>query len=218
MTEIIIFAMVALFVGLRLYSVLGQRTGHEQRPMADMAESAPLPKVSFPAEQRETGASTEPGFAGHIGSSAIEGLRAIVSADPQFDSAHFLDGARSAYGMILDAFWRGDERALAELADPDVCSAFSDAIHARKADGLILENRLVRIDRSIIEAASIENRVARITIRFEADIAGVTRDRDGHIVAGSLSDAVPTRDLWTFSRNVRDSNPNWMLVETDEAA
>ena len=147
--------------------------------MADVAESAPLPKVGFPAEQRETATSAEPGFTGHIGSSAIDGLRAIVSADPQF---------------------------------------FTDAIHAREADGLILENRLVRIDRSVIEAASIENRIARITIRFEADIAGVTRDRDGQIVAGSLSDAVPTRDLWTFSRNVRDSNPNWMLVETDEAA
>ncbi|WP_221794790.1 Tim44/TimA family putative adaptor protein [Aquisediminimonas sediminicola] len=218
MTEIIIFAMVALFVGLRLYSVLGQRTGHEQQPMADMADAAPLPKVGLPPETRDASGNADQGFLGHIGPSAIDGLRAIVSADSRFDSGHFLEGARAAYGMILDAFWRGDERALAELANADVCHSFSEAIRAREADGLTLDNRLVRIDRAVIEGATIENRIARITVHFEADIAGVTRDRDGNIVAGSLSDAVPTHDLWTFSRNVRDSDPNWMLVETDEAA
>lgn len=217
MTEIIIFAMVAVFVGLRLYSVLGQRTGHEQRPMADVAESSPMPKVGYAAGQGDSASPQEPVLAGHIGPSAVDGLRAIVAADPRFDSLHFLDGARVAYGMILEAFWRGDEAALAELADPDVCAAFTDAIRAREADGLKLENRLVRIDHSIIEAAALDNRVARITVRFEADIAGVTRDRDGNIVAGSLSDAVPTHDLWTFSRNIRDKNPNWVLVETDDA-
>jgi predicted lipid-binding transport protein (Tim44 family) len=216
-TELIIFGMVALFVGLRLYSVLGQRTGHEQQPTADVADPAPLPKVSFPGTAKDNVAPGTDNDASRIGSRAVDGLRAIVAADHRFDTAHFLDGACSAYAMVLEAFWKGDEAALAELADDDVAAAFTAAIRAREADGLVLENRLSRIEQAVIVDAGIENRVARITVQFDADIAGVTRDRDGNIVAGSLTDAVPTHDVWTFSRNVRDSNPNWVLVETDEA-
>jgi predicted lipid-binding transport protein (Tim44 family) len=95
--------------------------------------------------------------------------------------------------------------------------AFADAIAARNAAGHVLDNRLVSIERAQIQDAAVEGRTGRITIRFDADIAAVTRDAQGTVVAGSLSDAVQTHDLWTFTRMLRSDDPNWKLAETDEA-
>jgi len=145
-------------------------------------------------------------------------VRAISAADGGFDAAHFLEGARSAYRMILEAYWRGDEESLRRLTSDDVYEAFSSAIAERKASGQQLDNRLVTIESAVIEQARLTGQVAAVTVRFDADIAAVTRDLEGNVVAGSLTDAVPTHDVWTFSRQVRSDDPNWTLVETDEAA
>jgi len=215
-TTIVILAMVFLFVAFRLWSVLGRRTGHEQT-IARPAEATPapigagrsLPDASAPAAAARP-AEVEP--------NAEAGIRAIGLADGGFDAAQFLDGARSAYRMILEAYWKGDEEALRRLTDTDVFEAFASAIAERKQAGHVLDNRLVTIENAVIEQASLTGQTARVTVRFDADIAAVTRDAEGNVLAGSLDDAVPTHDVWTFSRQVRDANPNWMLVETDEAA
>lgn len=214
--EIIILAMVALFVGLRLFSVLGRRTGHEQ-PIAKPAEA---PGQPAPVNRPIADLAPQPAPAQEtmIETSAMDGVRQIVQADALFDVKRFLDGARSAYRMILEAFWRGDEDELSRLVDGDVRDAFTQAIADRKAAGHVVDNRLVSIERAVIESAKIDGLMASVTVRFDADIAAVTRDAEGTVVAGSLSDAVPTHDLWTFSRHVRAEDPNWILVETDEAA
>ena len=82
----------------------------------------------------------------------------------------------------------------------------------------MLDNRLVSIERAVIDAVRVEGQTAAVVVRFDADIAAVTRDADGTVIAGSVSDAVSTHDVWTFARNVRASDPNWILIETDEAA
>ena len=92
------------------------------------------------------------------------------------------------------------------------------AIAERKAAGHVLDNRLIAIERAVIERASLNGQMASVTVRFDADIAAVTRDAEGNAIAGSLTDAVQTHDVWTFSRHVRADDPNWILVETDEAA
>ncbi|HET8612594.1 MAG TPA: Tim44/TimA family putative adaptor protein [Sphingomonas sp.] len=220
MPEIIILACVALFVALRLYAVLGRRTGHEQpiaKP-ADLQSSSPLiarPVAESPAERRLDQVTA---LSGPIEPRAVEGVRAIVAADPHFDVSGFLEGARSAYGMVLEAFWRGDEAELKRLVDDKVYDAFSGAIAARREAGETLDNRLVGIERAVIDSAGVAGQMAIVTVRFDADIAAVTRDAEGNVVAGSLSDAVQTHDLWTFSRHVRSDDPNWILIETDEAA
>jgi predicted lipid-binding transport protein (Tim44 family) len=99
-----------------------------------------------------------------------------------------------------------------------VLTSFEDAIAAREAEGHVLDNRLVRIEKAQIVDAGVNGRMAEISLRFEADIAAVTRDRDGHVIAGSLTDAISTNDIWTFTRDLRSSDPNWKLSETDEAA
>ncbi len=214
MFYVILFAMIAGFLALRLYSVLGKRTGHEQplpKPAEERVAPAPLPRtIDVKPEVRETGGRT-------IEAGAENGLRAVVSADSNFDVAQFLEGAKAAYRMILEAYWKGDEETLGWLAEEDVRNAFGEAIRARKEAGHVLDNRLIAIERAMISEAVVEGKTARITVRFDADIAAVTRDQDGNVIAGSLSDAVETHDVWTFARNLRSDDPNWKLVETDEA-
>lgn len=216
MTTIVILAMVFLFVAFRLWSVLGRRTGHEQT-IARPAEAAPAP-IGAGRTVPDSLSPAAPARPALVEQSAEAGVRAIQSADGGFDPAHFLEGARSAYRMILEAYWRGDEDMLRRLTADDVYEAFVSAIQARKAAGEQLDNRLVSIENAVIEQARLDGQTASVTIRFDADIAAVTRDGEGTVLAGSLTDAVPTHDVWTFSRNVRSDDPNWILVETDEAA
>ena len=216
MIEIILLAMVAVFIGLRLFSVLGRRTGHEQ-PIAKPAELAQASSGTARAVTDASPAAPAGGDAA-VDPGAGEGIRAIVSADSDFDVTRFLEGAQAAYRMILEAFWKGDEEALTRLTGDDVRDAFMQAIADRKAAGHVVDNRLVMIERAVIERARVSGQMASVTVRFDADIAAVTRDTDGNVVAGSMSDAVPTHDVWTFSRHIRADDPNWVLIETDEAA
>ena len=210
--EIVLLAMVALFVGLRLYAVLGQRTGHEQQPVtrpeaAKAAEPAAATAEPAPERKEPSGLVYE--------EEAAAGIRAIIAADPGFDVARFLEGAQSAYRMTLEAFWKGDREELRYLASPDVFASFEESIAEREAAGHRLDNRLVAIERAVIEDTRLSGRTAEIEVRFDADIAAVTRDKDGEVVAGTLTDAVETHDVWTFRRTLGSGDPNWLLVETD---
>lgn len=216
MTTVIILAMVFVFVALRLWSVLGRRTGHEQT-LTKPLERVPATRGGIPLTL--PGAEQAPAAGADAANTpaATAGLRTIAAADPKFDVAQFVEGAKAAYRMILEAFWRGDEDDLHQLVDGEVAAAFSGAIADRRAAGHVLDNRLVTIENVQIEEARVDGQTAHIRLRFDADIAAVTRDADGNVIAGSLTDAVPTHDVWTFSRALRSPDPNWTLTETDEA-
>ena len=215
---IVILALVAAFLALRLYSVLGRRTGHEQQPAPRHPDERLAPKAVQPNAPPVYGADRARLADMPIMADAEQGIRAIIDADRQFDVHQFLDGAKSAYGMILEAFWAGKKDDLRWLCDSDVAQSFEDAIDQREADRHVLDNRLVRIEKAQIVEAMLRGRTAHITIQFDADIAAVTRDRDGTVIAGSLSDAITSHDVWTFSRDIGHTDPNWKLSETDEAA
>ena len=215
MFYVVLLAMVAAFLALRLYSVLGKRTGHEQQPLPRAAEDRPSSIPAVPRTVDATPESREP-VNRNIEPGAEAGLRSIIAGEQGFDVNQFLGGAQAAYRMTLEAFWAGDEAALAELAQPDVAHAFGEAIAARRDAGETLENRLVSIERAVISDAALDGREARITVRFDADIAAVTRDADGNVIAGSLTDAVETHDVWTFARTLKSRDPNWKLADTDE--
>lgn len=217
--ELVLLALVAAFLGLRLYSVLGKRTGHEQEePLRRPAES-PAPPVAMPIPRDNATLATPsvPPRESAVLPAAEAGLRAVMTADRQFDPVRFLGGAQSAYGVILEAFWKGDREALAQLCNGEVLESFEAAITSREERSEVLDNRLVRIEKAQIADAAYNQPDARITVRFDADIAAMVRDSDGNMIGGSLSDAVETHDIWTFSRNIRSGDPNWMLVETDNA-
>ncbi len=218
MYVIVILAMIAGFLALRLYSVLGKRTGHEQEPALRPAEERAKVAVLQPRQVPEMGGDPVRLADALIAPEGESGVRALIAADRTFDVPGFLEGAKSAYRMVLEAFWRGDRDELAWLCDADVLASFEEAIAQREADGHVLDNRLVRIEKAQIVGASVRAGTAEVSIRFEADIAAVTRDADGHVIAGSLTDAVGTNDVWTFTRDIRSADPNWKLSETDEAA
>lgn len=224
--QIVILAMIAAFLGLRLYSVLGRRPEHDEEPMRRRIEQPdPSAKPSQPIGQRGAEGSqlaprprelaqAEPNT---FDNSAEAGVRAIIAADRRFDVAQFLAGSKGAYAMILEAFWRGDKDELRQLCDDDVFAGFAAAIDARIAASETIDARVIRIEEARIVAASIDGSTARITVRFLADIASVTRDAEGAVIAGSLDDAIEARDLWTFRRDITARDPDWLLDETDEA-
>lgn len=217
MTAIIVLALVAIFIGLQLYRVLGERTGHEQ-PILKPAEPEAGDKLvepqlrAAPTQLRPTAESDDYSYLPTAG----PGVRAILAADPTFDVARFLDGAKAAYRLILESFWKGDADGLKPYVDGHVHETFAGAIEAQKAQGLTIDNRLIAIEQAVIAGAELDQRIALVTVRFEADIAAVTRNAAGDVVAGSLSDAVQTRDRWTFRRDLASADPNWILIETDE--
>lgn len=215
-TVIVILAMIFALLALRLFAVLGRRTGHEQRQLptpADDRSIAARPVAASPGDARTDAGREQEAV---VAAPAQSGLRALIQADRNFDVTQFLVGARAAYGMILDAFWKGELETLQRYCDPQVLGAFEQAISDREAAGHRLENRLVRIESANISDVRVEDGLALVTVRFEADISAVTKDAAGNVVGGSLDDAIPTVELWTFSRDVRSRDPNWLLVETDE--
>ncbi|QUL37733.1 Tim44/TimA family putative adaptor protein [Erythrobacter sp. JK5] len=215
--EIVILAMIAAFLGLRLYSVLGRRAEHEEESVPqrfDPGEKQP-PQSEAPQQAAPLPTPRVTRIEGVM--PAVErGIREIAQADSRFDLHAFLDGAKGAYEMVLEAFWDGDRETLRELCDDDVYAGFDAAITAREDAGHTLDNTLVRIEETRIHSASLDGKFARIAVLFVSDIAAVTRDEDGNVVAGSLDDALESRDVWTFSRNVASRDPNWLLDETDE--
>ena len=160
MPYVVILAMIAGFVALRLYMVLGKRTGHEQPLSKPVEERAPITTLPRPIENA---AELRDIANRNVDAKAEPGLRQIVQAEPGFDVGQFVDGAQSAYRMILEAYWKGDEDALDWLVEADVKQAFADAIAARTESGHVLDNRLVSIERAVIADASLDGKLARIT-------------------------------------------------------
>ncbi|MCB2085494.1 MAG: Tim44 domain-containing protein [Sphingomonadaceae bacterium] len=214
--EIVILAMIAAFLGMRLYSVLGRRAEHEEESIPTRFD--PTANPPKPVERQPS--ATQPQFAPQPMPGVIpaveQGVRAIAAADRTFDITGFLEGAKGAYAMVLEAFWKGDRETLRELCDDDVYASFDTAISYREDAGETLDNRLVRIEEAVIDSAHLDGNMARVAVRFVSDIAAVTRDKDGNMIAGSLDDAIESRDVWTFMRDVKSADPNWLLDETDE--
>ena len=216
--EIVILAILAAGLGIKLYSVLGRRAEHEEEqptPARFDAGEDKAPKAARPA-MAASPVQLRPRELDGAMPAVERGVREIAASDRGFDITAFLEGAKGAYAMVLEAFWKGDKETLRELCDDDVYASFAGAIDTREAAGETLDNTLVRIEETKIKAAHMDGRIASVSVLFVADIAAVTRDSDGTVIAGSLDDAIESRDVWTFSRDTRSASPDWVLDETDE--
>ena len=221
--DIVIFAMIAGFIILRLRSVLGRRTGNERPPPGD-PRSGPAngragggEPLSFPGGEPVSGEPADPLHQFDADPAVREGLRLVCRADSRFDPQAFLDGAKSAFDMILTAFWDGNLADVQDYLGPAVRGGFETAIEARNQNGQQLENRILEITKSEIAGAGINGRIAEISVRFEADIIAVTRDAEGRVIEGNESDSIEIAYIWTFSRETKSRDPNWILVKTRAA-
>ena len=220
---IILFAMIAAFLILRLRSVLGRRTGNERRRELFVRRPAPLAekpgadkprpdKVATPADPDKVVAL--PTSAGKPAATVAEGLGQIRRADPGFDPQQFLEGARSAFEMIVAAFAKGDKAALRPLLSDEVYRPFAATIDERAAAKETFETRDLRLDDAEIIDADVSGSTARVTVKLVSHQINVTRAMDGSIVDGDPEHAVEKTDYWTFARDTRSVDPNWLLVAT----
>lgn len=217
--DIVFFAVVAVFLILRLRSVLGKRTGNEEPPRwtrtpKDAGDSADnvidLTRARRPVEPEP---EIVPGVAATAGPLA-RGEAAIRARDPSFSNASFLSGARMAFEMIVGAFAAGDKKALRPLLADQVYKPFCDAIDARARAGEELSTEIMGIRSAEIIEAIMAGTVAQVTVRFVSEQINVIKDLDGRILEGDPSRIVPVTDEWTFSRDTRSKDPNWQLSAT----
>jgi predicted lipid-binding transport protein (Tim44 family) len=224
----IIFLALAVFIFLRLRSVLGQRTGRERPPYDPFTAREPVRPaenvVALPNRKPEATAQAAPASTEAIdrwkgvaaaGSPVAAGLDAIAAAAPDFDVKHFLTGARAAYEMIVNAYAEGDRRTLKNLLSREVYDGFEAAINEREKRGDTVESRFVSIDNAEITAAEVRGRNIQATVRFQSKLVSVTRDKDGNVIDGNADKVTDVNDVWTFARDVTSRDPNWKLVATE---
>ena len=215
--DIILFAMVALFLVLRLRSVLGRRTGNERRrtlfarnPVQNGEQGGADKIVSLPPRRNPAPLVADAPPANTVAG----GVAQITAADPGFETPHFLDGVRGAFQIIVGAFAKGDKAALRPLLSDDTYRSFAAAIDEREAAGETLETRIDKLKDIDIFEAGMDARLARVTVKLVSDQINVLRAHDGSVVDGDPQHLIEKTDFWTFSRDTRSSDPNWLLVAT----
>jgi predicted lipid-binding transport protein (Tim44 family) len=211
--DIIVFAVIAGFLVLRLRSVLGRRTGTEQRrePFPPPAGETPAEKVvTLPPRSRVASPATPPEGPAPL----ALGLAQLRDADKSFDEKSFLAGARGAFEIIVNAFAKGDTAALQPLLSRDVFASFANAIRTRQAQHETLTTNLLSIKTVEIAEAGLGGDTAHVTVRFVSDQTHVTRASDGSVIEGNPDQVEEKTDLWTFARPVRSRDPNWTLIAT----
>ena len=198
--DILIFAIIAIFLGLRLRSVLGKRDGFEEDVSRDqdMVDAISTPKK---AEQ----ASRANG----------EGIGAIQQADPSFSEPDFVKGASQAFAMILEAFANDDIETLKPLLGYEMTSSFSEAIRERQKAGESLTIELVSLEGVRLHAARLVEGLATISVEFRSQQKRLLWDENGTIIDGDPDQIETFIDLWTFERDISSRDPNWLLVETE---
>lgn len=228
----IIVIIVAVVVLLRLRSTLGTRTGNERPPSARYENISrprnenddtvvPLPTrkndvgdAEAERQQRKLEAEIEK-FAG-TNTELAEGLRAIADVDPAFTPKSFIEGAKSAYEMIVTAYASGDRKTLKMLLDKDVYESFDAAITEREAAGHTVDFTFVGLSNIEYIEAELDKRNAVVTLRIDAEVVSITKDGAGEVIEGTPGQVVAIADEWTFTRNTRSRDPNWKLVATND--
>lgn len=226
--DIILFAAIAAFLVLRLRSVLGKRTGHEQRPGQDPfqpsqqrqqqgAEGSDRDKVvPMPGRGEDNGVTDEElkKAADKAETPLSAGLTQIKLADRDFDEEGFVEGAKGAFEMVVNAYAQGDRKTLRQLLANDVYGDFEQAIDEREKAGQTLETTLVNIREAEIIEAELQNRTAFVTVKFISEQINALKDPDGNVVEGDAEQVLDVTDIWTFARNTKSRDPNWTLVAT----
>jgi len=213
--QLLVLAGIAVFLILKLRSVLGTREGFEKPPVP-LDDVRPRVKRDF--EVIDGGPDRD--ITDHVpdGSPAAKALAAMKMAEPGFSTNTFLQGARGAYEMILMAFEKGELDKIRPFLSADVEHSFGEAIEAREAEGLTVESNFVGLKEMALHEAGFDRdtKVADIAVRFVGEITTVVRNKAGEIIEGSATTVKRQRDVWTFSRKMGVDDPNWQLTATGD--
>lgn len=216
--DIVFFAVVAVFIVLRLRSVLGRRTGNERPPPAQWGarpEAAAEADPAAPGNVIDLASARKPAPAEDLPPGALgEGVAAIRAADPSFTLASFLTGARAAFEMIVDAYAAGDTKALRPLLGDSVYEPFARAIDDRRRNGEELVTELMGIRKVEAMDARMDGTVAEVTVRFVSEQVNTLKDAEGRVVEGDPTRITDVIDVWSFRRDTRAKDPNWYLSAT----
>jgi predicted lipid-binding transport protein (Tim44 family) len=216
---LIIFAALAIFICWKLRSVLGVRVDRDALPPAHFnagpIATSPARPMTKPRPQAEPdGAERWRGVA-EKDSAGWRGLDEIAKAEANFDGAEFIEGARRAYEMIVSAFAKGDRDSLRPLLSTETYDVFAQEISKRELSEETLETAVVAIDVATVSAARVLAQRIEVTVRFEARLMSVRRDKNGETIDGGRT--IPVIELWTFARDPRAQDPNWKLIATHAA-
>ncbi|HHN67956.1 MAG TPA: Tim44 domain-containing protein [Thermopetrobacter sp.] len=219
---------VAVVILLKLRSVLGTRTGHEKTiefPPLDATKAPPVgartttPAGAADGEMPARGLPEErqPVWAGvaEEGSELAKVLQRIAQKDPSFDARHFLQGAGTAYEMIVTAFAEGDKKTLRPLLTRDVYKGFAGAIDERRKKGEELSLRFVSLDEAKLARGNLRGNRANLTVKFVSQVITALKDKEGRIIEGAPDEITVVKDVWTFTRDVTSRDPNWKLAATE---
>lgn len=200
MIEVLIAAAVTLFILSRLYIALGRDDGPPEGRSRSPANAPVHTQAPSELDAPRDIPKRKPVFSGE----AASGLEAIYETDNSFDPDEFRKGARAAYEMIIAAFARGDRKALKPLLDDDVYEAWDDAITERETSGTD-PFELLRIRKLDFDDAELDGTTARIMMRYEAELGDGEQTRTA-------------KDIWTFKRDIRNTDPNWLLDDVQTAS
>ena len=211
--ELIILAGIAVFLFLRLRNVLGTREGFE-KPRMQPKNDAPKRdfKVIDGGEDKDITDNVDKN------SKSAEALKLIKSEDENFTVNEFLSGARSAYEWILMSFEKNEIDEIRELLSEEVAEAFDAVVDQRVSQGLTIEAEFIGIrEMKLVEATYSSNtKTAEISVSFVGEMTSVVKNSSGEIVEGDSKQIKRQKDTWTFSKDIKSSNPNWLLVATGE--
>jgi len=214
--SLLVLAGIAIFLILRLRSVLGTREGFEKPVERDSIDPVrPAARRDF--EVIEGGPDLD--ITDHVedGSDSAKALAAMKMAEPGFQVGEFLQGARGAYEWILMAFENGEVDDLRDFLAPDVMDTFESVIAQRQEQGLSIDASFIGVRELALQSSSFDRQSGEgeITVRFVAELTSVVKNADGEIVEGDPNEIKRQRDVWTFARKMGSDNPNWILVATD---
>ena len=211
--QLLVLAAVAVFLIVRLRNVLGTRDGFE--PTQTPAERVG-PTTGEVVDLRPDPAENDIADHAEPGSPTSDALHAMKRVEPDFEVTPFLQGAKSAYEMILMGFERGDISEIRDFLAPEVAQAFDQVIESRNERGLVTEADYIGTRETALAGASFDDEtgLAEITVRFVGEFTLAVRDAQGEIVEGDPKTARKQRDTWTFARQMGQDDPNWRLVAT----
>jgi predicted lipid-binding transport protein (Tim44 family) len=223
--DLILYAMVAAFLVLRLRSVLGRRTGYERPAQPDRAAAGYDPRGQRPQTEGEQPSEPTPAPSGAGAGRRVvpdprtpagQALARIQGVDASFDPQRFLQGAEAAFRMIVAAFAAGDRATLRALLSEETFAGFDQAIAQREQAGERQRTEIRSVQEAAIDAADLRGTVADITVRFVTDQINLTTGPNGEVTAGAEAVAELT-DIWTFHRDLTSGDPTWKLVGTRSA-